>query len=133
MDANTFLKLGNRYTKSKMSKYKVALRRFKSFFGVTPKVCCIAWNEIKNKAPRGAQPVHLLWCLSFLKEYSNEHYRRSVFGADEKTMREWIWKFVKLLSNMNVVSLTFLVQFCWQCLNLTCLLDSLESTNRRSC
>lgn len=105
MDPHMFLKLGNRYTKSKLSSGKIALRRFKSFFGVTPKVCSIAWNEIKNEAPSGAQPKHLLWCLSFLKEYTTEHYRRSIFKADEKTMREWTWTFVKLLANMNVVSL----------------------------
>lgn len=111
MNEQIFLKLGNRYTRSVMSKYNVALRRFKSFFGVTPKVCSIIWNLIKNVAPRGAQTKHLLWCLSFLKEYSTEHYRRSIFKADEKTMREWTWKFVKLLSDLNVVRTKFLVLF----------------------
>lgn len=106
MNAQIFLKLGNRYTCSKMSKYNVALRRFKSLFGVTPTVCSVVWNAIKDEAPRGAQPKHLLWCLSFLKEYSTEHNRRSIFKADEKTMREWTWKFVKLLSDLNVVSST---------------------------
>lgn len=104
MDAHLFLKLGNKYTQSKMSSMPTAVRRFKSFFGVTPEVCCIAWNAIKNKEPN-AQPQHLLYCLSFLKEYSTEHYRRSIFKADEKTMREWTWKFVKLLSDIDVVSL----------------------------
>ncbi len=104
MDARMFLKLGSRYTKTKISTTKLALRRFKSFFGVTPTVCCIAWNKIKMRAPRIAQPKHLLWCLSFLKEYSSESYRRAIFKADEKTMREWTWRFVKLLANMDVVS-----------------------------
>lgn len=136
MDARLFLILGNRYTKSKVSVYSVALRRFNSFFGVTPKVCCIAWNAIKNEAPRGAKPVHLLWCLSFLKEYATEHNRRALFGADEKTMREWTWTFVKLLSNMNVVSSIthmFFRFFNEKCLNSAHLLDSLGETNCRSC
>lgn len=104
MDAHTFLKLGNTYTKSVLSRPKVALRRFKSHFGVTLEVCSIVWNEIRNSAPVGALPTHLLWCLSFLKEYTTEHNRRSVFNADEKTMREWTWAFVKLISEMNVLS-----------------------------
>ena len=103
-----FLKLGSRYTRSKMLTKKLPLRRFKSFFGVTPTVCCIVWNKIKMRAPRNAQPKHLLWCLSFLKVYSSESYRRAIFKADEKTIRKWTWTFVKPLANMDVVSGTYL-------------------------
>lgn len=107
MDPHAFFKLGNKYTKSVISSPKIAARRFRSHFGVTPKVCSVVWNEIEYSAPAGAQPKHLLWCLSFLKEYSTEHYRRSIFNADEKTMREWTWTFVKLISKMNVVRFAF--------------------------
>ncbi len=134
MDAHMFCKLGNRFTKSKMSTEKIALRRFKSFFGVTPNVCSIAWNEIKNQAPPAAQPKHLLWCLWFLKEYSTEHHRRSLFKADEKTIRYWTWTFVKLLANLNVVSSTkFFFTFTLHelpCLNI--FTDSLGKSIRRS-
>lgn len=105
MNSEAFLKLGNKYTKSSLtSSRNTALRRFKSFFGITPNVCSIVWEQIKLEAPLGAEPKHLLWCLSFLKQYSVEHYRRSIFGADEKTMRKWTWIFVELLSNLNVVT-----------------------------
>jgi len=101
-----FLKLGNVYTKSTLARSKyMALRRFKSFFGVSPQVCSIIWAELENDLPIGSQPKHLLWCLSFLKQYGTEHYRRSIFKADEKTLRKWTWTFVKLLSNLNVVNL----------------------------
>lgn len=120
MDPHMFCKLGNRYTKSKMSSQKTALRRFKSFFGVTPKVCSISWNEIKNQAPPAAQPKHLLWCLSFLKEYSTEHHRRSIFEADEKTIRFWTWTFVKLLANLNVVSFIKILSFTFTLHKLPC-------------
>lgn len=107
MTTQMFLSLGSKYTQSKSSSSpKIALRRFMSFFGVTPLVCSIAWDEIKNEAPAAAQPKHLLWCLSFLKEYSHEHYRRAIFQADEKTVRKWTWIFVKLLSNLSAVSVT---------------------------
>lgn len=104
MDAQAFLKLGNCYTKtnSQSSKF-VAERRFSSFFGVTPHICCIIWNKCKPMVPIGGEAKHLLWCLSFLKQYAVEHYRRSIFNADEKTIRKWTWLFVKILSDLDVV------------------------------
>lgn len=117
-----FRKLGNRYTKSKMSCENISLRRFKSMFGVTPKVCSVVWNEIKDQAPPAAQPIHILWCLSFLKEYSTEHNRRAIFKADEKTMRFWTWTFVKLIANLDVVRFTKILRsilLCISCLPLT--------------
>lgn len=106
MDARSFLQLGNYYTKTncKSSKY-FAERRFSSFFGVTPQICCIIWEKIKLLVPIGGEPKHLLWCLSFLKQYAVEHYRRSIFKADEKTIRYWTWLFVKILSDLDVVLL----------------------------
>lgn len=105
MSSDEFLKLGNRYTDSKRSRsQKVKLRRFKSFFGVTPTVCSLVWLRIKSNAP-GSHPKHLLWGLLFLKQYSIEHIRRSIVNADEKTIRKWSWIFVKLISDMNVVYL----------------------------
>lgn len=63
MDPHKFLKLGNKYTKSLVSTPKLALRRFKSFFGITLLVCSIVWDELKNEAPYGAE--HLLWTINF--------------------------------------------------------------------
>lgn len=102
--SGTFIRLGNIYTESSLTgSPALALRRFKSFFGVTPTVCSIIWEQLKDELPVGSAPKHLLWSLSFLKQYTDEHNRHSVFGDDEKTMRKWVWIFVNLLSNMNVV------------------------------
>lgn len=108
MNDQTFYKLGNIYTetKSTSSEY-VALRRFQSFFGVTPHVCSLIWDKIKHSIPNGGDPKHVLWCLCFLKQYSVEHCRRSIFHADEKTIRKWTWIFVELLSELDVVTLIF--------------------------
>lgn len=109
MKEPTFFKLGNVYTETKWttSQY-AALRRFKSFFGVTPIVCSLIWDRIKHNVPNGGERKHLLWCLSFLKQNAVEHYRRSIFRADEKTIRKWTWIFVELLSNLDVVTLIFI-------------------------
>lgn len=105
--SDTFVKIGNRYTESSLGRSKkIALRRFKSFFGVTPNVCSIIWKKLQNELPDGAEPKHLLWCLLFLKQYSNEHNRHSILGADEKTIRKWTWTFIELLSNMDVVTIS---------------------------
>lgn len=108
MNGRAFLKLGNGYTQTKStgSEY-VALRRFKSFFGATPHVCSLIWEKIVHDVPKGGEPKHLLWSLSFLKQYSVEHYRRTIFGADEKTIRKWTWLFVQLLSDVDVVIFNF--------------------------
>lgn len=102
MSSEIFLRLGNAYTKG-TSNTKTNLRRFKSFYGVSPAVCAKIWEKIIFETSSHAQPKHLLWCLFFLKQYPVEHEMRAIFHADEKTIRKWTWCFVKLLSNINVV------------------------------
>lgn len=112
MSSVTFLKIGNKYTKTKTAQSKLtSMRRFKSFFGVTPNVCAIIWKKIKKDAPTNSAPMHLLWCLNFLKQYSNEHTRRALLDVDEKTIRKWTWTFIELLSNLDVVQLAVLKEF----------------------
>lgn len=81
----------------------IGLRRFRSFFGVSPNICSITWKMLRSTAPLGSTPKHLLWCLHFLKQYPSEHSRRSILDADEKTIRKWSWIFVKLLADLSVV------------------------------
>lgn len=115
--SDTFIKLGNKYTKSSLTRSAaIALRRFKAHFGVTPIVCSIIWEHIKNELPPGAEAKHLLWTLLFLKTYVDEHNRHSLFGADEKTIRKWTWIFIKHLSELNVV--TLLSNFWARCICL---------------
>lgn len=104
MMSEAFLRIGNLYTKATSNK-NTNLRRFKSFFGVSPVVCALTWDIIKFEAPSQSAPNHLLWCLYFLKQYPTEHEMRSLFKADEKTIRKWIWIFLKMLSNLNVVGI----------------------------
>eukprot|EP00171_Calliarthron_tuberculosum_P023605 IDg23605t1 len=80
----------------------VLLRRFMGLFGVTPEVCCVVWNQLLGKMPKGAQPHHLLWSLLFLKLYANEHCNRLLSGADEKTFRKWAWIFIGLIAELKV-------------------------------
>lgn len=106
MSTKTFENLGNIYMKNRHNTRKnVSFRRFKSFFGVTPAVCSLIWQMLIGKKPPEAEPKHLLWSLNFLKQYNVEHTRRSIFKADEKTIRKWSWVFIQLLADLNVVCL----------------------------
>lgn len=82
------------------------MRRFKSFFGVSPSICAIIWEKIKREIPSTAEPKHLLWSLNFLKQYHVEHSRTTIFKADEKTIRKWTWIIVELIANLDVVFIT---------------------------
>lgn len=83
---------------------KVDTRRFRAFFGVTPKICARVWLLLEPNCPSRAMPKHLLWALFFLKVYSNEHVSSVSASADEKTVRKWQWIFVKLMAGLRIVS-----------------------------
>lgn len=86
------------------------MRRFKSFFGVTPEVCECIRNLIEMELNDDSQPKHLLWCLNFLKQYTVEHTRRTLFAADEKAIRKWTWIYVQHIADLNVVHLKIIVK-----------------------
>ncbi len=75
-------------------------RRFSTLYAISPQLCSILWNLITDKPPK-SEPKHFLWCMMFLKNYHKEH----VNGADEKTFRLWAWRFVELLSQLDVVGI----------------------------
>ena len=86
-------------------------RQFRAHFGVSPLVRSIVWSMVLESLPHGAQPIHLLWALLFLKVYATEHVRKSMTGANEKTFRKWSWAILEATANLGVVS-CFVVRFC---------------------
>ena len=79
-------------------------RRFNSLFGVSPIVCCRVWQACVRRLPSGAEPVHLLWALLFLKTYATEDVLCAIAHVDRKTYRKYTWKVVTELSNISIVS-----------------------------
>ena len=57
--------------------------------------------------PIKAEPKHLLWALLFCKVYGSESVHHNLTGADEKTLRKWIFIFLGLISELDVVMLLF--------------------------
>ena len=80
-------------------------KQFISLFGTTPFVCARAWELISAKKRgrfrRGASPEHLLWALLFLKSYSKEAQISAMVNRHAKTVRKWIWYFIRCLSSIR--------------------------------
>ena len=93
----------------------IGARRFRALFGTSPFICSIVWERLAGRRPRGAKPVHLLWALQFLKRYDTEHTNHSITGADEKSMRMGICRFVGVFGRsryfacLNVMSILIVV------------------------
>ena len=103
-------------------------RRFIGNFGCLPDTCALLWNKcltsgfecfyaevesFKTLKLKGMKkktlhqnyppykPRHLLWALNFLKAYSTEEQKNALGKETEKTMREWIWKFIEAISSLK--------------------------------
>ena len=106
---------------------KTLSRRFIGNFGCLPQTCATLWSRclasghesfmteveclktlklkgtnkklIKNYPPY--KPKHLLWALNFLKNYAKEAEKLLLGNESEKTMREWIWRFVEVIAALK--------------------------------
>jgi hypothetical protein len=105
MSENDFLLCGLEIANHDVNRSaNVGANRFRSLFGATPKVCSILWISLADTVPAYSESKHLLWALLFLKTYTSEHVMHALTGADEKTVRKWVWIFVQLISDLHVVS-----------------------------
>ena len=81
-------------------------RRFNASFGLVPSTIAAAWQLLVqskwlDKAGTKAQTKHLLWALLFLKLYQSENSLASFVGADEKTVRKWLWFYATGISRLH--------------------------------
>ena len=94
---------------------KTKLRRFKYFYGATPKLVNIIWKKLLNNgwfdfAPtKKVKPEYLLMGLYFLKCYNIEEINASFFNCDEKTFRQWSWYIVKGIASLDKKIVSFFV------------------------
>jgi len=98
-----FMSLGRRITHRADERcFSTELRRFRSFFGVSPSTCAFTWGKIRalGLAPR-ARPVHLLWALLFLTVYDTEEVIAGFLGVDERTFREWSFELTKVVAKLK--------------------------------
>lgn len=105
MAESFFYCLGASLMQHRGDSIEVGTRRYKSCFGVSPKITSLLWREIKSTLPKKYKEEHLLWALYYLKNYPTESVARVFVKADEKTLREIIWTMIEKLSNINCVGL----------------------------
>ena len=120
-DYNTsyFLKTGNDLmgwgtSHSQTPNIATTNRQFRSAFGVNPLVCRCLWESVSNILPQKymytARPKHLLMALLFLKQYNTNECNAAITGVDEKTFRKWLWLFVGLLAELDIVSTNAIIK-----------------------
>ena len=81
-------------------------RRFRAFFGTSPRICSIIWGIISqqtNFPDHNHNYRHLLMALHFLKCYNTEDVDAGLFHVDPKTFRTHLWEYIHLLSSMKIV------------------------------
>ena len=91
-------------------------QRFREHFGAPFTTVQMVWDMLEEGGllPEKGEPKHLLWALYFLKCYPKEGPGCAVVGGskgaiDPKTMRKWVWLFLKRICKLadHVVSLFF--------------------------
>ena len=87
---------------------------FRETFGmrlpIVSKVWLMLWEE--NLLPEGGGPKHLLWALYFLKVYPLQAPGCAAVGTSGgainlKTHRKWVWSFIKAVSELMDVVVSF--------------------------
>jgi hypothetical protein len=91
------------YTLSGKISVKTKERRFKKIFGVNANICAKLWKLCVPLLPPSTRPVHLLWALYFLKQYSMEEVNAAFAKCDEKTFRKWCWIVIDTLATLDLV------------------------------
>ena len=95
--------MGSSYRRS--NKQRI-IRRFKSYYGTKPVICCIVWEMLENtgwtsRLTKTANPIHLLWTLRLLKSYNTEsELAAEAGGKDEKTFRKWAWLYINGIATL---------------------------------
>ena len=106
MSTEVFAELGGMImNRNKNQSSKVFMTRFRAWFGTDPFHCSIIWKMLHHSQwlefTTNARPQHLLWALLFLKCYGTECLHAAQVGANEKTYRNWVWFYLRGISNLD--------------------------------
>ena len=99
-----WLRLGNEYILGKpCNDCPTNIRTFRQNFGCSPLVVKLCWRLLLDctTVTKCAKPVHLLWACLFLKVYGKESTHSSLVRCSDKTFRNWAWKFVYAISDLE--------------------------------
>ena len=87
---------------------KTNQRRFKNYFGSTPYVCTLIWEDLQTTEILEARVEkkdinieHFLMAMHFLKTYPKEYEREVAFDVSEKYGREKTWMWVEKIRGLK--------------------------------
>ena len=80
-----------------------SLSGFIGIFGVSPHVCSLLWQMVKEKI--NIKHKHLLWTLYFLRHYPTHHEMSFWCGVSRVTVHKYIWNIINVISKLPLVSL----------------------------
>ena len=84
--------------------------RFLSAYGVSTKVCCCIFEDVKNLNGNARilnpKAYLLLMSLHWLKRYPVEQTMSAMFGMNEDTIRKWIWIYCGALQALKPLKVT---------------------------
>ena len=82
--------------------------RFRELFGARMEIVVHIWVMMDDDGllPEKSCPKHLLWTLYFMKVYPRQAPGCSAVGGsggaiDPKTMRKWVWLFIKRIGKLD--------------------------------
>jgi hypothetical protein len=81
-------------------------RSMRACFGVSVMMACILWQKMLDydNLPENFKPVHLLWCLGFIKTYETEDVLATMYKVGRDTLRKWVWKLLASIAELDEVS-----------------------------
>jgi len=78
---------------------------FRKHFGVPPEMVAALWNRVLLEPNSdNMRPEDVLWALYFLRQNPTENVGARFCQCGETTYRQRVWKMVKCLSQLKVVS-----------------------------
>ena len=97
LDTQWWLELGKRYTSS------TTTHNYCAAFGIPPETCARIWNNYLQTAPFA--PIHFLWALAFMKQYSSMDTLYTRFCGSRTTFTYKIWMVIEeIIRLLPVVS-----------------------------
>lgn len=104
MDADAFMRLADIYLNLVHYSDQTMMRKYRSYFGISPYVTVLLWIRVKNRVNQSTRPLHMLWALFFVKNYWTEHSNAMLWKCDEKTFRKRVWYVLEVVSKLPLVS-----------------------------
>jgi hypothetical protein len=92
--SDAFWKIGHKITGHRLEgSFSMGYRKLRAFFGTSPQVCVIVWNQLSTRRPTNSTPEHLLWGLMLLKQYNIESVNATLVGVSEKNLSQMVYDF----------------------------------------